>query len=150
MGAYSNQIDQHERWLASYVETESNYNCNKLIVIDMYTFSSKLKLFSFILMASFRIGYGFLTAPKDIQEVEKLLAAESHGGHGEAKHETVATAHALLLSKVAKLRKKVLMKRSVKLILLTVLILLQLKQCIMNLQLKSKDMMLLGRNIKSI
>jgi hypothetical protein len=26
MGSYSNQIDQHERWLASYVETESNYN----------------------------------------------------------------------------------------------------------------------------
>ena len=33
------------------------------------------------------IGYGFLTAPKDIQEVEKILAAESHGGHGEAAHE---------------------------------------------------------------
>ena len=63
----------------------------------MYTFSSKLKTFSFILMALglLGIGYGFLTAPKDIQEVEKLLAAESHGGHGEAKHETVATvAHA--------------------------------------------------------
>jgi hypothetical protein len=56
----------------------------------MYTFSSKLKTFSFILMAVglLGIGYGFLTAPKDIQEVEKLLAAESHGGHGEAKHET--------------------------------------------------------------
>jgi hypothetical protein len=26
------------------------------------------------------IGY-FLTAPKDIQEVEKILASESHGGH---------------------------------------------------------------------
>ena len=51
----------------------------------MYTFSSKLKTFSFILMAVglLGIGYGFLTAPKDIQEVEKLLAAESHGGHGE-------------------------------------------------------------------
>ncbi|MFV8352840.1 quinol:cytochrome C oxidoreductase [Flavobacterium sp. XS2P14] len=63
----------------------------------MYTFSSKLKTFSFILMALglLGIGYGFLTAPKDIQEVEKLLAAESHGGHGEAKHEAVATvAHA--------------------------------------------------------
>ena len=63
----------------------------------MYTFSSKLKTFSFILMALglLGIGYGFLTAPKDIQEVEKLLASESHGGHGEAKHEAVATvAHA--------------------------------------------------------
>ena len=59
----------------------------------MYTFSSKLKTFSFILMALgfLGIGYGFLTAPKDIQEVEKLLASESHGAHGEAKHETVAT-----------------------------------------------------------
>jgi hypothetical protein len=57
----------------------------------MYTFSSKLKTFSFVLMAVglLGIGYGFLTAPKDIQEVEKILSAESHGGHGEAS----ATAH---------------------------------------------------------
>jgi hypothetical protein len=60
----------------------------------MYTFSSKLKTFSFILMliGVLGIGYGFLTAPKDIQEVEKILAADGHGGgHGEAKatsHET--------------------------------------------------------------
>jgi hypothetical protein len=55
----------------------------------MYTFSSKLKTFSFILMALglLGIGYGFLTAPKDIQEVEKILAAETHGGHGEVRHE---------------------------------------------------------------
>ncbi|RZK11347.1 MAG: quinol:cytochrome C oxidoreductase [Flavobacterium sp.] len=53
------------------------------------------------------IGVGFLNAPKDIAEVEKILAADSHGhadahndhgteGHGEAKHEahaTEATAH---------------------------------------------------------
>lgn len=60
----------------------------------MYTFSSKLKTFSFILMAVglLGIGYGFYTAPKDIQEVEKLLAAESHGGHGEAKHEATTAA----------------------------------------------------------
>ena len=60
----------------------------------MYTFSSKLKTFSFVLMAVglLGIGYGFLTAPKDIQEVEKLLAAESHGGHGEAKHEATTAA----------------------------------------------------------
>ncbi|HEX9150705.1 MAG TPA: quinol:cytochrome C oxidoreductase, partial [Flavobacterium sp.] len=58
----------------------------------MYTFSSKLKTFSFVLMAVglLGIGYGFLTAPKDIQEVEKLLAAETHEGHGEAKHEVAA------------------------------------------------------------
>jgi len=59
----------------------------------MYTFSSKLKTFSYILMAVglLGIGYGFYSAPKDIQEVEKLLAAESHGGHGEAKHEAEAS-----------------------------------------------------------
>ena len=54
----------------------------------MYTFSSKLKTFSFILMAVgiLGIGYGFLKAPKNIEEVETLLAKEAseHGGHGEA------------------------------------------------------------------
>ncbi|MEO7979204.1 quinol:cytochrome C oxidoreductase [Flavobacterium sp.] len=55
----------------------------------MYTFSSKLKTFSFILMAVgiLGIGYGFLTAPKNIEEVETLLAKEASahgGGHGEA------------------------------------------------------------------
>ena len=64
----------------------------------MYTFSSKLKTFSFILMTLglLGIGYGFYTAPKDIQEVEKILSAQSHGGHGEAEHEASmppATAH---------------------------------------------------------
>lgn len=59
----------------------------------MYTFSSKLKTFSIILMAVgiLGIGYGFLTAPKNIEEVETLLAKEASehgGGHGEA-----ATAH---------------------------------------------------------
>jgi len=60
----------------------------------MYTFSSKLKTFSFVLMAVglLGIGYGFLTAPKDIEEVEKILAAESHGGHGGAKHEATTSA----------------------------------------------------------
>src|SRR3954471_6342048 len=57
----------------------------------MYTFSSKLKTFSIILMAVgvLGIGYGFLTAPKDIQEVEKILAADAHGSHG-AEHEKTA------------------------------------------------------------
>ena len=55
----------------------------------MYTFSSKLKTFSIILMALgiLGIGYGFLTAPKNIEEVETLLAKEASehgGGHGEA------------------------------------------------------------------
>ena len=55
----------------------------------MYTFSSKLKTFSFVLMTVglLGIGYGFLTAPKDIQEVEKMLAAENHEGHGESHKE---------------------------------------------------------------
>lgn len=62
----------------------------------MYTFSSKLKTFSLILMVVglLGIGYGFLTAPKDIKEVEKILAAEEahHGrGHGAEGHD--ATGH---------------------------------------------------------
>ena len=59
----------------------------------MYTFSSKLKTLSFILMAVgiLGIGYGFLTAPKDIQDIEKILAAESHGGYGEAKQEATTS-----------------------------------------------------------
>lgn len=54
----------------------------------MYTFSSKLKTFSLILMAVglLGIGYGFLTAPKDIQEVEKILAAEGHGEVGKVSN----------------------------------------------------------------
>ncbi len=70
----------------------------------MYTFSSKLKTFSLILMVVglLGIGYGFLTAPKDIKEVEAILAAEDHGhgggheaaghqsGHGEAGHDNAA------------------------------------------------------------
>ena len=69
----------------------------------MYTFSSKLKSFSIILMALglLGIGYGFFTAPKDIQEVEKILASESHGEHGEVKHEVTtdgAEAHEVVAS----------------------------------------------------
>ncbi|SNR85630.1 quinol:cytochrome C oxidoreductase [Flavobacterium sp. ov086] len=61
----------------------------------MYTFSSKLKTFSFILMAVgiLGIGYGFLTAPKDIQDVEKILAADAHGSHGAAHEATAETSH---------------------------------------------------------
>jgi len=60
----------------------------------MYTFSSKLKTFSFLLMiiGILGIGYGFLTAPKDIQEIEKIIAAESHGTHSEA-HAVASEAH---------------------------------------------------------
>jgi len=55
----------------------------------MYTFSSKLKTFSFVLMiiGILGIGYGFFTAPKTIQDVEAILASESHG------HEAKPSAH---------------------------------------------------------
>ena len=62
----------------------------------MYTFSSKLKTFSIILMVVglLGIGYGFLTAPKTIQDVEKILAEQEHhgGGHGEAAGHEAADA----------------------------------------------------------
>lgn len=58
----------------------------------MYTFSSKLKTFSFVLMivGILGIGYGFLTAPKTIQDVETILKEEE--AHHEGGHEA-ATAH---------------------------------------------------------
>ena len=61
----------------------------------MYTFSSKLKTLSFILMSLgvLGIGYGFLSAPKNIQEVEQILAAESHGGHVAAENHNETTAN---------------------------------------------------------
>jgi hypothetical protein len=54
----------------------------------MYTFSSKLKTFSLILMAVglLGIGYGFFSAPKDIQAVEAILASDTHRTHQEAAH----------------------------------------------------------------
>ena len=55
----------------------------------MYTFSSKLKTLSFILMilGIVGIGVGFYTAPKTIQDVEKILASSEHheGGHEAAQ-----------------------------------------------------------------
>jgi len=52
----------------------------------MYTFSNKLKTFAFVLMALGLLGiaYGFLTAPKTTQDVEKILAESHHGGHHAA------------------------------------------------------------------
>ena len=60
----------------------------------MYTFSSKLKTLSIVLMVlgAVGIGIGFLNAPKDIAEVEKILAADSHG-HGAAHDEHATTEH---------------------------------------------------------
>ena len=62
----------------------------------MYTFSSKLKTFSLILMVVglLGVGYGFMSAPKDIQEVEAILASDAHGGHHEASN-TSGEAHAV-------------------------------------------------------
>jgi hypothetical protein len=55
----------------------------------MYTFSKKLKTFSFILIALGIIGiaYGFLTVPKSTQEVEKMLADSHHGSHATDTHD---------------------------------------------------------------
>lgn len=49
----------------------------------MYTFSNKLKTFSFILMiiGIIGIGYGFYSVPKNIEEVETMITANH--GHGE-------------------------------------------------------------------
>ena len=62
----------------------------------MYTFSSKLKTFSLILMVVglLGVGYGFMSAPKDIQEVEAILASDAHGGHHEASNSS-GEAHAV-------------------------------------------------------
>ncbi|NOY47344.1 MAG: quinol:cytochrome C oxidoreductase [Chlorobi bacterium] len=64
----------------------------------MYTFSNKLKTFSFILMilGALGVGYGFMTSHKSFEEVETILAAES-AGHGEGHVEeasTMETSHA--------------------------------------------------------
>lgn len=60
----------------------------------MYTFSSKLKTFSLILMVVgiLGIGYGFLNAPKTTEDVEKILAADEH--HGGGHHATAEANHA--------------------------------------------------------
>jgi hypothetical protein len=59
----------------------------------MYTFSSKLKTFSFVLMivGILGIGYGFYKAPKTLQDVETILEAEEAAAHHEGGHEVAAT-----------------------------------------------------------
>lgn len=59
----------------------------------MYTFSSKLKTFSVVLMILGLIGvvYGFMTTPQSTEEVEQIIA-EAH--HGHDTHESVESAHA--------------------------------------------------------
>ena len=62
----------------------------------MYTFSSKLKAFSFILMflGVVGIGVGFMNAPKTIEEVENMLSADhGHDAHADAATHGVAEGH---------------------------------------------------------
>ena len=60
---------------------------------DMYTLPSKLKLFSIVLMVLGLTGiiYGFLTTPKTVDDVRKILA-EQEAHHGE-NHDNASTAN---------------------------------------------------------
>ncbi len=51
----------------------------------MYTFSKKLKTTALILMALGLVGivYGFLAAPKTVEEAEKIIASSHHEEHNE-------------------------------------------------------------------
>src|SRR4030095_1461761 len=62
----------------------------------MYTFSSKLKTLSFILMAVglIGIGIGFSSAPKNIEEVKEILASEGHGHKAAHAEKATDTHHA--------------------------------------------------------
>ena len=53
---------------------------------NMYTFSNKLRNIAIVLMILGLIGivYGFLSAPKTLEDVEKIVAASHHGGGHEA------------------------------------------------------------------
>ena len=64
----------------------------------MYTFSNKLKTFSFILMilGALGVGYGFMTSHKSLDEVKTMLAEEASGhggGHAEEATHAVAETH---------------------------------------------------------
>jgi hypothetical protein len=62
----------------------------------MYTFPNKLRNIAFVLMILGMIGivYGFLSAPKTIEDVEKIAAESHHDGHGAAAHDAhAATSH---------------------------------------------------------
>jgi len=60
----------------------------------MYTFSSKLRTFSIILMVLGLLGvvYGFMTSHKSLDEVKAMLAEESSSHHGGG-HEVDTEAH---------------------------------------------------------
>ncbi|SFZ84717.1 quinol:cytochrome C oxidoreductase [Tenacibaculum maritimum] len=61
----------------------------------MYQFSGKLKTLSIALMilGVLGIGYGFLTAPKTVEEAKEIIASQHHGGHGEAHTAPAHDAH---------------------------------------------------------
>ena len=63
----------------------------------MYTFSNKLRTTALILMILGLVGiaYGFLSAPKTIEEAEKIVAASSHHEEGTSEGEGKET-HALV------------------------------------------------------
>jgi hypothetical protein len=54
----------------------------------MYTFSSKLKTFAFVLMVlgALGVGYSFFTAPKTLEDAKAIIAAEHEHGHGAEAH----------------------------------------------------------------
>ena len=64
----------------------------------MYTFSNKLRNLAFAFMAIGLAGlvYGFLSAPKTVEEAKAMVATEHHGaGHGEEQSsDHAAPAHA--------------------------------------------------------
>ncbi|CAA0171665.1 quinol:cytochrome C oxidoreductase [Tenacibaculum maritimum] len=53
----------------------------------MYQFSGKLKTFSIalIMLGILGIGYGFLTAPKTVEEAKEIIAKQHHSDHGHGK-----------------------------------------------------------------
>ena len=60
----------------------------------MYTFSSKLKTFSFALMiiGALGVAYGFFSAPSTVEDVKEIMAhSASHNAHGETAHVETAT-----------------------------------------------------------
>ena len=60
----------------------------------MYTFSSKLKTFSYALMiiGAIGVGIGFLTGPSTVEEV-KVMLQDSHDAHGEPVASTEDNSH---------------------------------------------------------
>ena len=61
----------------------------------MYTFSNRLRTFSFVLMIVGLIGiaWGFMNAPSTVEEAKEIIASQnSHDTHG-TDHEVVPTSH---------------------------------------------------------